>query len=35
MTEKVPFLDMFPDAALYRESCGGLDNAEEIGRAHV
>ena len=31
MTEKVPFLDMFPDAALYRESCGGLDNAEVNG----
>ena len=26
--EKIPFLDMFPDAAVYADSCGGLDKAE-------
>ena len=31
MTEKIPFLDMFPDAAIYADSCGGLDKAEVHG----
>ena len=25
--EKIPFFDMFPDAVIYGESCGGLDKA--------
>ena len=29
--EKFPFLDMFPDAAVYADSCGGLDKAEVYG----
>ena len=29
--EKIPFLDMFPDAAVYADSCGGLDKAEVSG----
>ena len=26
--EKFPFLEMFPDADVYADSCGGLDKAE-------
>ena len=29
--EKIPFLDMFPDAVLYADSCGGLDKAQVSG----
>ena len=29
--EKIPFLDMFPDAAIYADSCGGLDKATVSG----
>ena len=28
---KIPFLDIFPDAAVYGGSCGGLENAEVLG----
>ena len=30
MSEKIPFLDMFPDCASLRDSCGGLDKAEVL-----
>ena len=29
--EKIPFLDMFPDAVIYADSCGGLDKAQVSG----
>ena len=29
--ERIPFLDMFPDAAVFESSCGGLDKAEVSG----
>ncbi len=28
---KIPFLDIFPDAAIYGGSCGGLENASVLG----
>ena len=30
MSEKIPFLDMFPDCASLQDSCGGLDKAEVL-----
>ena len=30
MSEKIPFLDMFPDCASLRDSCGGLEKAEVL-----
>ena len=30
MSEKIPFLDMFPDCVSLQDSCGGLDKAEVL-----
>lgn len=30
MSEKIPFLDMFPDCASLQDTCGGLDKAEVL-----
>ena len=30
MSEKIPFLDMFPDCASLQDTCGGLDRAEVL-----
>ena len=30
MSEKIPFLDMFPDCVSLKDTCGGLDKAEVL-----
>ena len=30
MSEKIPFLDMFPDCVSLQDTCGGLDKAEVL-----